>query len=170
MRSLADASPAPSRAQTHGLGPMWIATPSSHRTCTDYSLPISRRTIPSAPPGSPRKSTGDCARHPYSGAPLLWDGADHFCTSRDGGGRDHRYRAAIARPDEDCTICRQPCHTIRAIFQDALQSPREPPTRTPLTSECPLPQPPLGLRSPNGRLSADPPRPGTFHQQRRHKG
>ena len=26
--------------------PMWIATPSSHRTCTDYSLPISRRTIP----------------------------------------------------------------------------------------------------------------------------
>jgi len=51
MRSPADASPAPSRAQTHGLGPMWIATPSSHRTCTDYSLPISRRTIPSAPPG-----------------------------------------------------------------------------------------------------------------------
>src|ERR1700751_3400877 len=48
MRSPADASPAPSRAQTHGLGPMWIATPSSHRTCTDYSLPVSRRTIPSA--------------------------------------------------------------------------------------------------------------------------
>ena len=48
---------APSRAQTHGLGPMWIATPSSHRTCTDYSLPVSRRTIPSAPPGSPHKST-----------------------------------------------------------------------------------------------------------------
>src|ERR1700722_7523219 len=55
MRSPADASPAPSRAQTHGLGPMWIATPSSHRTCTDYSLPISRRTIPSAPPGSRRE-------------------------------------------------------------------------------------------------------------------
>jgi hypothetical protein len=26
------------------LGPMWIATPSSYRTCTDYSLPVSRRT------------------------------------------------------------------------------------------------------------------------------
>jgi hypothetical protein len=23
---------------------MWFATPSSHRTCTDYSLPVSRRT------------------------------------------------------------------------------------------------------------------------------
>ena len=54
MRSPADASPAPSRAQTHGLGPMWIATPSSHRTCTDYSLPVSGAQSGSAPPGSPR--------------------------------------------------------------------------------------------------------------------
>ena len=23
---------------------MWLATPSSYRTCTDYSLPVSRRT------------------------------------------------------------------------------------------------------------------------------
>ena len=44
MRSPADASPAPSRAQAHGLGPMWVTTPSSHRTCTTYSSPISRRT------------------------------------------------------------------------------------------------------------------------------
>jgi hypothetical protein len=28
----------------HGSGPRWLATPSSYRTCTDYSLPVSRRT------------------------------------------------------------------------------------------------------------------------------
>jgi hypothetical protein len=28
----------------HGLGPMWVATPSSQWTCTTYSLPVSRRT------------------------------------------------------------------------------------------------------------------------------
>lgn len=39
-----DASLPPSRATAHGLGPMWIATPSSYQTCTDYSLPVSRRT------------------------------------------------------------------------------------------------------------------------------
>ena len=39
-----DASPPPSRATAHGSGPMWFATPSSRRTCTDYSLPVSRRT------------------------------------------------------------------------------------------------------------------------------
>ncbi len=39
-----DASPPPLRATAHGSGPMWIATPSSRRTCTDYSLPVSRRT------------------------------------------------------------------------------------------------------------------------------
>ena len=39
-----DASPLPLRAVTHGSRPMWIATPSSCRTCTDYSLPVSRRT------------------------------------------------------------------------------------------------------------------------------
>src|SRR4051794_35507302 len=44
MRSPADASPLPSRAETHGSGPMRVATPSSCRTCTDYSLPVSRRT------------------------------------------------------------------------------------------------------------------------------
>src|SRR5215471_336732 len=27
-----------------GLGPMWVATPSSRWTCTTYSLPVSRRT------------------------------------------------------------------------------------------------------------------------------
>ncbi len=42
--SPADASPLPSRADTHGLGPMWVATPSSQWTCTTYSLPVSRRT------------------------------------------------------------------------------------------------------------------------------
>src|SRR5277367_5807731 len=42
--SPADASPAPSRATTHGSGPMWVAIPSSQRTCTVYSLPVSRRT------------------------------------------------------------------------------------------------------------------------------
>ena len=44
MRSPTDASPTTSRTATHGSGPMWIATPSSRRTCTDYSLPVSRRT------------------------------------------------------------------------------------------------------------------------------
>src|SRR6516165_11184096 len=44
MRSLADASLPPSRTPTHGSGSMWIATPSSYRTYTDYSLPVSRRT------------------------------------------------------------------------------------------------------------------------------
>src|SRR5687768_7998162 len=43
-RSPADASPAPSRGSTHGSGPVWIATPSSYRTLTDYSWPVSRRT------------------------------------------------------------------------------------------------------------------------------
>jgi hypothetical protein len=32
------------RELDHGSRSMWIATPSSYRTCTDYSLPISRRT------------------------------------------------------------------------------------------------------------------------------
>jgi len=44
MHSPTDASPPPSRTTTHGSGPMWIATPSSQRTCTAYSLPVSRRT------------------------------------------------------------------------------------------------------------------------------
>jgi hypothetical protein len=39
-----DASPPPLRATAHGSGPMWLATPSSYRICTDYSLPVSRRT------------------------------------------------------------------------------------------------------------------------------
>lgn len=43
--SPADASPTPSRPPAHGLGPMWIATPSSQWTCTTYSLPVSRRTL-----------------------------------------------------------------------------------------------------------------------------
>ena len=40
----ADASLSPSRMTAHGSGPMRFATPSSYRTCTDYSLPVSRRT------------------------------------------------------------------------------------------------------------------------------
>src|SRR3954471_23571368 len=40
----ADASPRPSRADTHGSGPMWVATPSSRRTRTSYLPPVSRRT------------------------------------------------------------------------------------------------------------------------------
>ena len=42
--SSTDASPPPSRSTAHGSRPMWLATPSSYRTCTDYSLPVSRRT------------------------------------------------------------------------------------------------------------------------------
>ena len=42
--SSTDASPPSSRATAHGSRPMWLATPSSYRTCTDYSLPVSRRT------------------------------------------------------------------------------------------------------------------------------
>ena len=36
----------------------------------------------------------------------------------------HRYRAAIAGPDEDCAIYRRPCHTIQATLRGALESPR----------------------------------------------
>src|SRR5215471_1630894 len=43
-RSPTDASPTSSRMPAHGLGPMWVATPSSQWTCTTYSLPVSRRT------------------------------------------------------------------------------------------------------------------------------
>src|SRR5262245_58343825 len=43
MRSPVNASPRPSRAAAHDLGPTWIATPSSQGTCTLYSLPVSRR-------------------------------------------------------------------------------------------------------------------------------
>ena len=39
-----DASSTSLRTSTHGLGPMRIASPSSYRTFTDYSLPVSRRT------------------------------------------------------------------------------------------------------------------------------
>lgn len=46
MRTPADASPAPSRTQTHGSGPMRFATPSSYWTLTNYSLPVSQRTDP----------------------------------------------------------------------------------------------------------------------------
>ena len=34
------------RWPAHGSGPMWFAIPSSQRTCTVYSLPVSRRTPP----------------------------------------------------------------------------------------------------------------------------
>jgi hypothetical protein len=44
VRSPADASPASSRRQAHGSGPTWIASPSSQRTFTTYSLPVLRRT------------------------------------------------------------------------------------------------------------------------------
>jgi hypothetical protein len=44
MCSAADASLPPSQATAHGSRSMWIATPSSYRTRTDYSLPVSRRT------------------------------------------------------------------------------------------------------------------------------
>src|SRR5262249_13873895 len=44
MHSPTDASPPSLRTATHGLGPIWIATPSSYRTCTDCSLPVPRRT------------------------------------------------------------------------------------------------------------------------------
>ena len=42
--SPADASPLPSREAMHGSGPTRVATPSSYRTFTNYSLPVSRRT------------------------------------------------------------------------------------------------------------------------------
>jgi hypothetical protein len=41
MRSPTDASTEPSRIPPHGSGPMWFATPSSRRTFTPYSLPVS---------------------------------------------------------------------------------------------------------------------------------
>ena len=41
MRSPTDASLPPLRASAHGSGSMRIATPSSCRTSTDYSLPVS---------------------------------------------------------------------------------------------------------------------------------
>src|SRR5215470_15778835 len=39
-----DASPLASQPSMHGSGPMRFAIPSSYRTFTDYSLPVSRRT------------------------------------------------------------------------------------------------------------------------------
>src|SRR5215472_754231 len=48
-RSPADASPTSSRMPAHGLGPMWVATPSSQWTCTTCSLPVSRRTRVKSP-------------------------------------------------------------------------------------------------------------------------
>ena len=42
MHSPTDASPLALRPAMHGSGPMWIAIPSSYRTFTDYSLPVSR--------------------------------------------------------------------------------------------------------------------------------
>jgi hypothetical protein len=48
-RSPADASPTSSRLPAHGLGPMWVASPSSWWTFTSYSLPVSRRTDVSIP-------------------------------------------------------------------------------------------------------------------------
>ena len=41
MHSPTDASLSPLQTTAHGSGPMRIATPSSCRTCTDYSLPVS---------------------------------------------------------------------------------------------------------------------------------
>jgi hypothetical protein len=41
MHSPTDASPAPSREPAHGSGPMRFATPSSWRTFTTYSSPVS---------------------------------------------------------------------------------------------------------------------------------
>jgi hypothetical protein len=41
MRSPTDASLSPLRTTAHGSGSMWIATPSSCRTCANYSLPVS---------------------------------------------------------------------------------------------------------------------------------
>ena len=41
---LTDASPSSLRMPMHSLGPMWFAIPSSCRTFTDYSLPVSRRS------------------------------------------------------------------------------------------------------------------------------
>jgi len=59
--SPADASPLAFRPATHGSGPMQVATPSSRRTSTDVSLPVSPRTgNPTA--GSARQ--GSSARAP----------------------------------------------------------------------------------------------------------
>src|SRR5215213_6877685 len=44
MRPPVNASPLASRPGAHDSGPVWIATPSLQRTCTVYSLPVSRRT------------------------------------------------------------------------------------------------------------------------------
>ena len=60
VRSPTDASPPPSRATAHGSRPMWLATPSSYRTCTDYSLPVSRRTAKDS--GHYRSSASSQAR------------------------------------------------------------------------------------------------------------
>ena len=46
-----NASPTPSRAPAHDLGPMRLATPSSQWTLTTYSLPVSRRTPNKIYPG-----------------------------------------------------------------------------------------------------------------------
>src|SRR5829696_161704 len=44
IRAPVNASPLASQPGAHDSGPVWIATPSLQRTCTVYSLPVSRRT------------------------------------------------------------------------------------------------------------------------------
>ena len=51
MHSPADASSPASRPETHGPGPVRIATPSPQWTCATYSLPVSRRTADHNPAG-----------------------------------------------------------------------------------------------------------------------
>src|SRR5262245_42605294 len=59
MHSPTDASPPSLRTASHGSGPTWIATPSSYRTCTDRSLPVSRRTAKDSVPHQCRLSRAD---------------------------------------------------------------------------------------------------------------
>jgi hypothetical protein len=57
---------------TRDLRSMWIATPSSYRTCTDYSLPVSRRTATDSVrhPAQPLPDKENSCSQPQPGWPI----------------------------------------------------------------------------------------------------
>ena len=86
VRSPTDASPPSLRTTAHGSGPMWLATPSPYRTCTDYSLPVSRRTAK------------DCGHYPSA------SGGGCGRLSRNQRGNSEPVRA-LGPPDVDANRC-----------------------------------------------------------------
>src|SRR5271165_820307 len=90
MRSPTDASTEPSRMPPHGSGPMWFATPSSRRTFTPYSLPVSTGApvcLISAPPATSARGGGkanvtplDRSEKPFIQTDLLYSDLSYVNT------------------------------------------------------------------------------------------